>query len=76
MNLLCVNCRGCGQAAAVQELQEVVEQYRPGVVFLSETRLDRDRALALVSGSVLLMAKQLARWGKVVDSHCSGGVIS
>lgn len=47
MNLLCVNCRGCGQPEAVQELREVVEQYKPAVVFLSETRLDKDRALAL-----------------------------
>jgi exonuclease III len=47
MNLLCVNCRGCGQAATVQELRELVEQHRPGVVFLSETRLNKDRATAL-----------------------------
>lgn len=47
MNLLCVNCRGCGQPEAVQELREVVEQYRPAVVFLSETRLNKERAMAL-----------------------------
>jgi hypothetical protein len=47
MNLLCVNCRGCGQPEAVQELHEVVEQYNPAVVFLSETRMDKERALAL-----------------------------
>lgn len=47
MNLLCVNCRGCGQPKAVQELREVVEQYRRAVVFLLETRLDKECAMAL-----------------------------
>jgi hypothetical protein len=31
----------------IQKIHEVVEQYKPGVVFSSETRLDRDRALAM-----------------------------
>jgi hypothetical protein len=47
MNLLCVNCWGCKQPEAVQELCEVVEQYKPAMVFLLETRMDKERALAL-----------------------------
>jgi exonuclease III len=47
MNLLSVNCRGCGRLEAVQELRHVVEERRPAVVFLMETRMGEERALGL-----------------------------
>jgi hypothetical protein len=47
MNLLRVNCRGCGQPEAVQELHELVEQFRPVVAFLMETQMDEERAFQL-----------------------------
>lgn len=47
MNLLSVNCRGCGQDAAVQELHQLVEEKKPAMVFLMETRMGEDRAMGL-----------------------------
>lgn len=47
MNLLSVNCRGCGRSEAVQELRHVVEEKRPMVVFLMETRMGEEKALGL-----------------------------
>ncbi|KAG2583695.1 hypothetical protein PVAP13_6KG193318 [Panicum virgatum] len=47
MNLLNVNCRGCGRPKAVQELRHLVEQKKPAVVFLMETRMGEKRALGL-----------------------------
>ena len=44
MNLLSVNCRGCGKPEAVQELLHVVEEKQPAVVFLMETRMNEERA--------------------------------
>lgn len=47
MNLLSVNYRGCGQHEAVQELRLLVEEKRPTVVFLMETRMGLERAQGL-----------------------------
>ena len=47
MNLLSVNCRGCGRPEAVQELRHLVEQKKAAVVFLMETRMGEERALGL-----------------------------
>jgi hypothetical protein len=47
MNILSVNCRGCGQPEAVQELRLLVEVKRPVVVFLMETRIGEKCALGL-----------------------------
>jgi hypothetical protein len=47
MICLSMNCRGCGQAKAVQELHHLVVTTKPATVFLMETRMTRDRALGL-----------------------------
>jgi hypothetical protein len=47
MNIPSVNCRGCGQPEAVQEIHLLVEEKRPAVVFLMETRMGEDRARGL-----------------------------
>jgi hypothetical protein len=47
MNILSVNCRGCGRPEAVQELHHVVVETKPEVVFLMETRMGEERALGL-----------------------------
>ena len=47
MNLLSVNCQGCGRSEAVQELRHLVAERRPAVVFLMETRMGEERALGL-----------------------------
>jgi hypothetical protein len=47
MNLLSVNCWGCGRPEAVQELRLLVEEKRPAVMFLMETRMGEERALNL-----------------------------
>jgi hypothetical protein len=47
MNLLSVNCRGCGRSEAVQELHQLVEERRPEVVFSMETRMGEEKALGL-----------------------------
>jgi hypothetical protein len=44
MNLLSLNCRGCGQPETVQEVRSLVELHRPELVFLSETKLSQKRA--------------------------------
>jgi hypothetical protein len=44
MKILCLNCRGCGQPEAVQELRLLVEHYRPEIVFLSETKMLAEKA--------------------------------
>jgi hypothetical protein len=38
MNLLSLNCRGLGLAAAVGELRDLCRSLNPGVVFLCETK--------------------------------------
>ena len=47
MNLLSVNCRGCGRPEAVQELRHLMEERRPSVLFLMETKMGEERALGL-----------------------------
>jgi len=47
MNILSLNCRGCGQSEAVRELRLLVETYKPALVFLMETKLSKDRTLEL-----------------------------
>ena len=47
MNLLSLNCRGCGRPEAVRELCLLVETCRPAVVFLMETRMSEVRAREL-----------------------------
>ena len=47
MNCISVNCRGCGRPEAVQELRHLVEVTRTAVVFLMETRMNKERALRL-----------------------------
>ncbi|KAG2561483.1 hypothetical protein PVAP13_8KG161604 [Panicum virgatum] len=44
MNLLSVNCRGCGKPEVVQELLHIVEEKQPAVVFLLETRMNEEHA--------------------------------
>ncbi|KAG2539975.1 hypothetical protein PVAP13_9NG509928 [Panicum virgatum] len=47
MSLLSVNCRGCGRPEAVQEFRHLVEERRPSVLFLMETKMGEERALGL-----------------------------
>lgn len=44
MNILCLNCRGCGRPETVQEIGSLVRLHHPSMVFLSETRLSDKRA--------------------------------
>lgn len=44
MNLLSLNCRGCGRSETVHEIHNLVEIHRPALVFLSETKLNATRA--------------------------------
>jgi hypothetical protein len=43
MNLLSWNCRGSGRDSAVGELRWLVKQYRPSLLFLSETKMREQR---------------------------------
>jgi hypothetical protein len=47
MNCISLNCRGCGQPETVQEIRHLVDDIKPMVVFLMETKMDRDRGLGL-----------------------------
>jgi exonuclease III len=40
MKILCWNCHGLGNAAAVRALLDVMRRYNPDVVFLSQTHLE------------------------------------
>jgi exonuclease III len=42
MILLCWNCQGLGRDSAVGELRWLVKQYRPSLLFLSETKMRDD----------------------------------
>ena len=44
MNILGLNCRGCGRPETVQEISNLVSLHRPALVFLSETKLSEQRA--------------------------------
>lgn len=43
MNLLSWNCRGLGRDSVVGELRWLVKQYRPSLLFLSETKMREER---------------------------------
>jgi hypothetical protein len=45
MNCISLNCRGCGPPETVQEIHHLVNDIKPAVVFLMETRMDCDRGL-------------------------------
>jgi hypothetical protein len=47
MNILSLNCRGCGRPEAVQEIHQLVVEKKPAVVFLMETKMGEERALGL-----------------------------
>uniref|UniRef100_C6JRM0 Uncharacterized protein n=1 Tax=Sorghum bicolor TaxID=4558 RepID=C6JRM0_SORBI len=47
MNVLSLNCRGCGRPEAVQEIHQLVVEKKPAVVFLMETRMGEEKALGL-----------------------------
>lgn len=47
MKLLSWNCRGLGQPRTVQELVQLVSAHRPSIVFISETRQNKDRVNGL-----------------------------
>jgi hypothetical protein len=42
MRIMCWNCRGIGQPRTVQELVRLIREYKPILVFLSETRQNKD----------------------------------
>lgn len=44
MKILSWNCRGLGQPRTVQELVCLVSTHRPSIIFLSETRQNKERA--------------------------------
>jgi hypothetical protein len=44
MNLMCLNCRGCGRPEAVREFRNIAELHRPKVLFLSKTRMGARKA--------------------------------
>ena len=47
MNLLVLNCRGCGRPETVNEICNLIRSHRPAVVFLSETKCSDKRAQEL-----------------------------
>jgi hypothetical protein len=49
---------GCGQPEAAQELRHLVEMARPTVVFLMETRMNKECALGLKSKLGFQVVKQ------------------
>jgi hypothetical protein len=44
MNLMCLNCRGCGRSEAVREIRNIAELYYPKLLFLSETKMGAKKA--------------------------------
>lgn len=47
MNLLSLNCRGCGRSESVREIRDLIRLHRPALVFLSETKCSDKRAQEL-----------------------------
>jgi exonuclease III len=43
MSILSWNCQGLGQPSTIHELMHLVRQFCPKIVFLSETRQQKDR---------------------------------
>ena len=63
MILLCWNCRGLERDSAVGELRWLVKQYRPSLLFLSETKMRDDSVRKFMwslgfSGCLQLTAKE------------------
>lgn len=50
MNILSLNCRGCGRPEIVREIGDLIRSHRPALVFLSETKLSAQRAQDLRFG--------------------------
>jgi exonuclease III len=44
MNIMCLNCRGCGRSEAVREFRNLVGLNLPRVLFLSETKMAARKA--------------------------------
>jgi hypothetical protein len=44
MNILSLNCRGGGRPETVREISDLIRLQRPGLVFLSETKMSDKRA--------------------------------
>ena len=44
MKILVLNCRGCCASEVVQELRDLVERFRPELIFLSETKMMAERS--------------------------------
>ena len=48
MNILALNCRGCGRSETVHEISSLVVLHRPSVVLLSETKMSDKSAQELI----------------------------
>jgi hypothetical protein len=68
MSLLCLNCRGCGRPEEVREIRNLVDLYRPKVLFLSETRMSATRVKEprWRLGFLNIMLSVLTVWASVV----------
>ena len=44
MSLISLNCRGCGEATTVREIRCIADSYNPSMLFLSETKMSRQRS--------------------------------
>ena len=44
MNLLSLNCRGCGRPETVHEIRSLIKLHRPSLVFLAETKMSNTKA--------------------------------
>jgi hypothetical protein len=69
MNLMCLNCRGCGRPEAVRELRNLVELSGPKVLFLSETKMCANKAetelrrrLGFANGFGLIVGDSVEGW--------------
>lgn len=69
MSLLAWNCRGLANSQTVRFLKELNNQYRPSIIFLSETLVKK--------GRVEFIRKQLG-FGEcfAVDAHGHGGGVA
>jgi hypothetical protein len=74
MSLLCLNCRGCGRPEAVHEIHKAVDQNRPRVLFLSETRLSATRAQEICWGGLKRLSKGYKMVRNQQPPRVGGGV--
>lgn len=44
MNLLCMNCQGCGRPEKTHEINDLIKSYSLSLIFLSKTKLSATRA--------------------------------